>query len=121
MENRKYGIAALIDEYTLVINAGKEERIKVGQKIKILSKHHTDILDPFTGEKLGNLHHIKDEVRVSEVHRKFSICKSERKNEISKMQMSLFGIEPRKLNFGDKFMERRITEEPINVGDMIEI
>ena len=76
MEEIKYKVAKVIDEYTLVINAGKNQGIKSGFKFLIYSIGE-DIKDPDTGESLGKLEVIKGTAKVSHVQDNISTVKSD--------------------------------------------
>ena len=76
MEEIKYKIAKVVDEYTLVINAGKNQGIKSGFKFLIYSIGE-DIKDPDTEESLGNLEVIKGIGKVSHVQDNISTVKSD--------------------------------------------
>lgn len=120
---KKYGVAAIIDERTIIINYGEADGAKIGQNLKVLSNHTLHLNDPFTGDILGKLRHIKAEVQITRVEQKYSFCSSKKKMN--------FGIGlgdlsyPKNLNpalrVNTNFLSREITEEPIDVGDLIEI
>ncbi|MCG1009264.1 hypothetical protein J4760_04250 [Salinicoccus sp. ID82-1] len=121
MSEKKFGVAAIVDEQTIIINYGKRDGAEVGQGIKILSNHSLPIKDPFTEENLGKIYHIKAELTLSKIDNKFSYC-------TSKKQMN-FGIglgsgsfyQSQALRIDSKFLTREVTDEPIQVGDPIEI
>ena len=122
-DEKKYGVAAIIDERTIIINYGKEDGAKAGQNIKVLSNHTLHLNDPFTGDDLGKLRHIKAEVQIARVEQKYSFCSSKKKMNFG---IGLGDLTYSKnlnsvLRVNTKFLSREITEEPIDVGDLIEI
>ncbi|MGW7932607.1 hypothetical protein BU107_10700 [Staphylococcus xylosus] len=121
---KNIGVAALLDDYKVIISAGSIDGIEEGIKINVLSNHGITIKDPYTDEDLGKLNHIKAEILVVEVKEKFSICVSNQKNKNffnfkpMGMSSSLFN---NKLKMTGDILNREITEEPIEVGDVVEI
>jgi len=67
-------VAAILNERELIINIGSNAGVEVGMKFKILSDSPTDITDPITGEKIGELNLEKVRVRCTKVEQGFSIC-----------------------------------------------
>ncbi|HDK5717126.1 TPA: hypothetical protein PTC28_001852, partial [Staphylococcus pseudintermedius] len=49
---KKFGVAAILDEYTIIINAGKSDDVSEGDSLSILSDSTIEIKDPFTDEVL---------------------------------------------------------------------
>ncbi len=74
MSDNIYKIVKIPSEYEVVINAGKNKAIHVGDKFEIYSAGD-EIFDPDTGESLGALDYIKDTVEAVTVLEKMSICK----------------------------------------------
>lgn len=68
-----YRIVKIVDEETLIINAGLDQGISIGDKFEIYSVGEK-IFDPRTGEDLGTLDTIKDTVEAITVLQKMSIC-----------------------------------------------
>ena len=83
LQINKYGsVAQILNERELVINIGTKNKVKMGAVYKVLSQTPTIIIDPVTGEKLGQIIQEKVRVKVSQVHDRFSICKTYRTTEI---------------------------------------
>jgi len=72
-------VASVLNERELAINIGVEQGVKEGMKFKVLAEKPTEILDPETGEILGELDREKVRVRVLEVREKFSVCRTYKK------------------------------------------
>lgn len=72
----KYKIVKILDEYTVIVNAGESAGIKTGDEFQILDEKGSDVLDPDTGEVLGSLDLIKATVLVTEVQERMSFCSS---------------------------------------------
>lgn len=67
-------VAGVLNERELIINIGSNASVDVGMKFKILSDSPTDIFDPITNEKIGELNLEKVRVRCTKVEPGFSIC-----------------------------------------------
>lgn len=120
-----YHIVKIIDEKTIVINAGKKNNIKVGDEFEIYFDSE-NIIDPITNEDLGCYSIIKDYVQVTNVFEKISICKSysagtlfttmnvfsslvgsECKSlNVDKTDISGFGNDTTKIKVGDKVRKK---------------
>lgn len=75
MTNDKcFKIVKIPSEYEVVINAGENYSITVGDKFDIYQTGEP-VIDPDTGETLGLLDFIKDTVEATTVFEKMSICK----------------------------------------------
>ncbi|MFT8381954.1 MAG: hypothetical protein ABF639_02625 [Lacticaseibacillus paracasei] len=71
-----YKIVKIIDDESLVINAGELKHIEVGQKFQIIGKRGEEVKDPDTGESLGTLDEIKGSVFADIVYPHMTIAKS---------------------------------------------
>lgn len=125
------GVVLIIDNYSLVINAGHHAGVKVGDLVKIMDNKGPELKDPFTGEYLGNLPLLKDEVKVEQVEDDFSICTT----PYITVKTSSQSILPPLTRFSDskeKSRKRRLNVEinntisrkskkPIKIGDPIVI
>lgn len=74
MENKIYKIVKIIDDETLVINAGSNDNIKSGDEFEIFEIGE-EIKDPDTGTKLGTLDTIKETIQAINVFPQISICR----------------------------------------------
>lgn len=75
--NKEYKIVKILDEYTLIINAGTDHDVKSGDKFQILDKKGSRVIDPDTNEVLGQLDLVKATVEVSDLQEKMCICSSQ--------------------------------------------
>lgn len=64
-------IAAIVDRYKVVINRGHEHGVKLGMRF-VIYEPGENILDPDTGESLGEYEYIKAKVKVIDVNQKYS-------------------------------------------------
>lgn len=72
-------IAKIISKQSVVINAGDNQGIKVGQKFQIIGKFGTEpVIDPDTGESLGMLDELKGIVTAKKVYPRMTIAESGR-------------------------------------------
>ncbi|NRG47485.1 hypothetical protein HRF87_22420 [Bacillus sp. CRN 9] len=76
MKNQEFKVVKILDEYTVVINAGTNYNIKVNDEFQILDKKGSEVRDPETDEIIGRLDLIKANVNVTEVQEKMCICSS---------------------------------------------
>ncbi|MBE9195676.1 hypothetical protein IQ219_10255 [Synechocystis sp. LEGE 06083] len=93
MENQSYApmiaksgafpakVAKVIDDYKLVINRGKEHGIREGQRVLIYQFNEEQIVDPDTGESLGNLELVKGTGKVFQVEDKYAIVESDKRHQ----------------------------------------
>jgi hypothetical protein len=68
-------VAKVIDPHTVVINAGANYEIRIGQRFQIYSLGD-EVRDPVTGESLGHLEMIKGSGSVAHVQDKMATIKS---------------------------------------------
>lgn len=71
-----FKIAKILDEYSVIVNAGTDDGIEVGDQFQILDKKGSAVKDPDTGATIGHLDLIKGTINVSEVQEKMCICTS---------------------------------------------
>ena len=123
-------VAAVIDDTTLVLNVGGEQRAREGMVFSIAAQYQ-DISDPDTGQSLGNWEVEKARVVVSHVQERMCTVRSPMRpgadatGTLSTMMVRhSFGL------YGDHVEDRRSLEvrtsgiagrprsQPIQVGDM---
>lgn len=73
--NKEFRVIKIIDDTSLIVNAGLEDGIESGDSMEICSRG-ADIIDPVTKEKLGKLEITKAKLNVSEVYDKMCICET---------------------------------------------
>lgn len=124
MSQKLFGVAAIIDERTIIINYGKEDGAKVGMEVNVLSNHNETIRDPFTKEEIGKIYHIKAELTINRVEEKLSYCTSKKQLETNKFNIGLGSSHfhnNKVLRVDSDVLTREITDEPIKVSDEVEI
>ncbi|TDL96722.1 hypothetical protein ERX27_07660 [Macrococcus brunensis] len=116
------GVAGFIDDFKVIISAGNVDGIQEGMELSILSSKGEDIRDPFSGEILGRIPHIKAMIKVILVQDRFSICviKDQYLPAIALGNANISFFKQR-FKFEGKPIERMVTDEPIKVGDIVEI
>jgi hypothetical protein len=65
-------IARIEDQYTLIINRGSDHGVETGMEFAVMADDGDQIIDPETGDVIGELPTEKLRVRVFEVQPKFS-------------------------------------------------
>lgn len=81
--DKKYiKIIAIINETTVIINAGTREGIKNDDKFNILDKKVYKLTDPDTHEVLDTFKKYKQKLYVKELHETYCICVSTYKKHI---------------------------------------
>ena len=124
-------IVKIIDEYTVIINAGTNKGIEVGDRFQIIDTKGSEVRDPDTDAVLGHLNLIKDTVTVSEVHEKMCFCTSPYLISASNLMVSsiqnlaegLSMKERKRLNVDLSQVTGglRKSEKPIRVGDLVRL
>lgn len=123
MNKKTVTVAAFLSDYKLAISAGALDGIEVGMELNILSKKGQDIKNPLTSENLGKIQHIKTKILVIDVYDKFSICIPKQQNDqlfILKM-MGNQSYYKQRFKFDGEPINREVTDELINIGDIVEI
>lgn len=64
-----FKIVAILDDKTVLINAGERNDIKIGDEFNILEKGPTLIKDPDTGEVLEKVQQYKQRIYVQKVEK----------------------------------------------------
>jgi hypothetical protein len=71
-------VAKVVDDYTLVLNAGSEHGVSIGQRFLIYAIGE-EILDPDTEESLGQLEIVKGTGKVTHVQERICTISSDMK------------------------------------------
>lgn len=100
--SKEYEVIRIIDNKTIVINCGEEDKIEIGDKIKIYEPG-VELFDADTNESYGRLNTTKVIVTVVDTMPKMCICK---KRNFKYKNM---------LNPLDNFTRTVIDDETINV------
>ncbi|WP_257446285.1 hypothetical protein [Archangium lipolyticum] len=74
-------VAAVLDEYTVVINRGLIDGVKQGQRFLIYTLASETLLDPETNEPLGRLEIVKGTGTVIHAQEKMSTIRSEKQGQ----------------------------------------
>lgn len=120
----KHNVINIIDEYTIIINAGYKDHISIGDKIRVYSEGE-EIFD-LDGKKLGVIDITKDKLEVVEVFEKFSICKKILLKEQNVLQPINFIRKEEiicKLNVKKEEISNIKYRDvsPITIGDLVKI
>ncbi len=91
----KGSVARLEDQYTLIINRGSEHGVVDGMEFAVMADDGDPIIDPETGEAIGELPAEKLRVRVFDVHSKYSRAETFRQYQPPTLK---FGLTPAGLN-----------------------
>lgn len=73
--NNEYRVVRIIDDTALIVNAGTENEIEVGDIMEICGRGAT-IVDPETNIELGRLDNVKAKLNVTEVYDKMCVCET---------------------------------------------
>lgn len=73
---KDFKVAKIVDEYSVVINAGKNFNILPGDVFEIYSPG-PEIRDPDTSESLGHLDFVKAKISAKDVFPKMTVCQNE--------------------------------------------
>ncbi|MGM7449414.1 hypothetical protein ACP7H9_12955 [Idiomarina sp. ST20R2A10] len=71
-------VVKVIDDYTVVINRGSEDGVSKGDQFLVYYVDQEELIDPETGESLGNLEVVRGTGSVTHVQRKMATIKSNR-------------------------------------------
>lgn len=73
LDYQKFKVVKIIDDYSLVINAGINEDLSINEKIEIFVEGE-ELFDIDTEKSLGTLDFIKDTLIITEIYPLFSVC-----------------------------------------------
>lgn len=109
---KKMKVIKIINEYSLIINAGIREGIKKGDRFLILDNERF-LEDPDTGEILGTFPGFKQLIVAEDVKKKYSIC-STPQSEIHTFAPMLSTVSEslRKLSDTSVFADTNIYQKP---------
>jgi len=121
-------IIRVIDNRTVIINLGGADGIGSSSEFSILGAPET-IIDPLTGEELGEVSVVKGKVRASQVHEKFTIASTKwRVVNLQHVQALSQIFTTRDVDQGELLVEggdlkpwKAQTEQPVRVGDEVEV
>lgn len=84
-------IATIIDEYRIVINAGRAAGVKIGQQF-LIYKIGDEVFDPDTKLSLGRVEIIKGKGEVIHVQESMATLQTTEKHEIKRLPAGLLGL-----------------------------
>ncbi|UXR72322.1 FlgT C-terminal domain-containing protein [Staphylococcus sp. IVB6240] len=116
---KRLGVAAILDEYTIIINAGKLDGVSKGDSLSVLSSNIIEIRDPFTDEVLHELKRSKARLKVVKVLEKVSFCKAKDDTSYIFSNINFASNPQKKLRTDSTSLLDVPTQEPIKVGDVI--
>lgn len=123
---QKMKIAKIISTKQVVVNAGSNVGLKVGDKLEIIDKFGDDpIIDPDTGENLGTLDLVKGTVIVSKVYPHMVIADSPKTSTMANLMQPNYlpgftiqkdlNVDPSQITGG--FPET--SDQQIHIGDIV--
>lgn len=75
-------VAAILNAKELVLNRGDESGVEVGMRFAILEEGGLGIVDPETGDSLGDVERPKTIVKVTQVRKKMSVASTYRTKRV---------------------------------------
>lgn len=105
-------VVRIIDGNKVIINAGKEDGLRINGEFKIFEDGE-EIIDPITNDSLGRLEKTKDIVEVCELMDKMCICKKTKRNPFEDFGEELLNVDGTDITGG------LTSDEPIKVGDKV--
>lgn len=118
-----FKIAKIIDDYTLVINAGQNQNIKENQRFLIFSLDGDEVYDPDTNELLGCLEITKGTATAISVLEKMTVIKSDMYRTVTHLDLTaslaisaISGENSNALKPGDK---KLVGFKNVKVGDLV--
>ena len=122
----EFRVVKINSEWEIVINAGANKELKIGDKLEIFVIG-TPIIDPDTKVNLGTLDSIKAIVEVVQVYENMAVCKNSlfepSSMEIISNAAAMMITRPRKkLNVEiEEMTESGYVKEPIKIGDKVRL
>jgi hypothetical protein len=121
-------VAKILTDRELVINKGSSAGVEVGMRFAILTPEGIGIVDPITGEELGDVERPKTLVKVTQIQEKLAVAATYRTKTLSggaaySLGMSALFAPPRevaeRLRASESTYARPLKPEEsiVNVGD----
>lgn len=111
-------VIKILDEYTLVINKGSEDTVKIGDVCLVYQLDNEELIDPDTKENLGVLEIVKGFGKVIHVQEKISTIESnefERKKIVQKPIMNI----QKWAGERESFESERIPFKNASINDLV--
>ncbi len=124
-------VAQVLNERELVINIGRQDSVKAGDRFKVLSAASLDVRDPDTGEVLGSIEREKVRVKASQVFDNMTVCKTYRTHwignyDLSPLEQTVASFMPRtkvtdtlRADRNDLPRELTLEESIVKIGDPV--
>ncbi len=118
--SKDFKIIKIIDDETIVINAGSENKVNPGDKFEIFDIGE-EIRDPDTQEILGTLDTIKETVEAIHVFPKMCICKHRViTKHVSALSLGLETVSSKLLNIDSTEISGGLSSDlTIHIGDKV--
>lgn len=117
--SKTYKVIKIINEYQIVINAGKNKDIQRGQTLEIFVPGE-EIRDPETNESLGSLDFIKAYLNVKDVFDKMCLCENKESTLNTFAAISGMLSQSHRLNVDSKDISGGLSNDSkIKVGDLV--
>lgn len=121
-------VIEIVDDYTIIINLGKENGIKSKDKFVVYEEGY-NVKDPFSEETLGRVDFDKVEVSIHKLFDKFSVCKkfSENPNVYSSISQLISSGSNNvnkavKLNVNETQNKLLSIKNPeVSIGDLVRV
>jgi len=122
-EKQKIKVIKIIDDKSLVINAGADKGLHVGDIIEVFQPGD-EVVDPETNESLGSLDYVKARLDVVTSLPKMSVCKDKKSRNaffdpltttfINQTYYESISIDPKDISGGYENVDK-----VIRVGDLV--
>lgn len=127
MSEDNFRVVEILDEYSILINYGRNDGAEEDDIVRIISIG-PKVTDPITKENLGTLDSIKATLTIVHVYDGFSLCKNVvtlTKNllvsPLSQFQTELKENKPINVDKGNISNKKPPNDKTIKIGDIVEI
>lgn len=127
MPNDYYRVIEIIDEYSILINYGRDDGANEDDKVRIIGIG-PKIIDPETREELGTLDLIKATLTITTTYDKFSLCEkveTTTKNilisPLSQFQTTSKITKPLKVDKEKISNKKTPSDTTIKIGDKVKV
>lgn len=114
-----FKVVHIMDEYTIIINAGQRDGVTIGTRFQIFDDGYS-VLDPDTGENYGSIDYVKETVITDDVREKMCLCHSTTSIFSDALQNSIATLSnAKKLNLDISQQISLDVEKTIRIGDKV--
>lgn len=119
MNEERYNVVKILSEYSVVINAGINDFVKLGDYFHILDSEGDEVIDPITKEIIGTLDISKATVEVTELYESMCVCSSLVKKVRPNLSFNFDFEERERLNVDYSQITRgnKVSNKNIEIGD----